>query len=160
MRKMLEGLPIWPRMTLSGLFWGTVCGIGTAGSMLLMFITAESVGGEIGNIYYFVVALGVYLAIACTCGAVLGGVLGTATGMAAGVVLALIIGRFSTGVAVAVTVGVVVASQVAIGLSMPDLVGAWWIWPTLAVIPLTLTALGAARANQIEMAQRRDTLAA
>lgn len=162
MREAMRTLSPFPRLAVSGLLWGVICGVGTATLLVSLFViggVAES-GFEGTDIITLPVGIVMYAAMASTYGAVIGGVLGVATGMVAGLLLTVLLELIRPRVAALTTVVVVLVIQATIGLAVPDFVGIWWILPTFAVIPMTLIALDTADVFAQTARQRRDTFAA
>lgn len=153
----LDQLPIWPRLTLAGLFWGMFCGVGAAiAAMLAMFTAGVAVDGlDWQGLPTLIVGVIVCLGVGGGLGATLGGLIGALTGVLGGAILLLLLRFARPGRAVFTTVLVVSVIQLGAGVLLFE--GVWiglaLAAPVLGVVPMTLTALGASH----EWTDRRGT---
>ncbi|WP_332642178.1 hypothetical protein [Aeromicrobium sp.] len=164
MFRAIDGLPTLARLTVSGLLWGMLCGLGAAMLMVFLFVGSDLEGGfdlsEALSVLVF--GLIVWLTFGLIYGGAIGGTLGLATGLVAGLVLTLMLRLVRPTAAAVITVVLVLAVQIAVGLAVDDTGGMWWILPAFAVYPMTQACLGAAKdwADPTVHEHRRDTLAA
>lgn len=165
MANMLKSLATWPRLVLSGLFWGAACGVLAAFLFLLLMISGGVAEGGFywGGVYDFVMGVLVYSLMGCIVGAIVGGVLGTLTGGVAGVLMMLLLRLVGPYAAAGTTVLLVTALQVVVALGLvSEGDGTWFVLPVFAVIPLTIAVLRVAKdwVDPATAEHRRDTLAA
>ncbi|MEO6604109.1 MAG: hypothetical protein ABIN55_00715 [Aeromicrobium sp.] len=165
MTKMLKTLSTWPRLVLSGLLWGTLCGVG-AGFLIVFWMVSwgvEEDGFHWDNMSQFLVGIALYSCLAVVVGSVVGGVLGMLTGAFAGLVLMGLLQWINPCAAAMSTVLVSVVAQVGIALAMSAVDDpTWWVWPIFSTIPLTFALFEVAKewAEPPVQAHRHDTFAA